>query len=239
MKVDEDFSLVNRNFVERGLSQEFPYQLILQRFFTEEERAENAAAYVRLSKDEWNARCKDVSEGIGKEVVGILEMLRKHFKIGQYDPDDTSVTYENCDLLFWCNDTDGARDYSYVTLEPPMDEQRPEDCRRVFEEIRKLLEAYDDTKNVSATIRFCSRLNEEAVEQEAARIFSKAHKKIVQYQIWVGKIFYVKTQDYTGYAFRKKGCQKLYKMSAADVCGVELLEKRTSPSSAQQQKMEI
>lgn len=163
-------------------------------------------------------------------------MLRKHFKIGQYDPDDSSVTFENCDLWFWCNDTDGARDYSYVTLEPPMDEQRPEDCRRIFEEIRKLLEAYDNTKNVSATIRFASRLNEEAVEQEAARIFSKIRNQFVRNGFQIGKVLWVKTTEYTGYVFRKKGCSKLCSISPEAVCEIELLE--NSPSDPTE-KMDI
>lgn len=236
MKIGESRDLVNKDFVKRGLAQEYPFQLILNLFFTEEEQAENADAYESLTPEEWSARCKATSKRIGKEVVGILEMLRKHFKIGQYDPDDTSVTYENCDLWFWCNDTDGARDYSYVTLGTPTDKQKPATCRRTFEEIRKLLEAYDDAKNVSATIRFSFRFNEEAVEQEAARIFSKIKNQFVRNGFQIGKVLWVKTTEYTGYAFRKKGCRKLYSMPALAVCEIELLEKSPSDST---EKMDI
>ena len=236
MKIGESRDFVNKDFVKRGLAQEYPFQLILDRFFTEQEKAENADAYESLTPEEWSARCKATSKRIGKEVVGILEMLRKHFKIGQYDPDDSSVTYENCDLWFWCNDTDGARDYSYVTLEPPMAKQSPEDCRHVFQEIRKLLEAYNDTKNVSATICFATRLNEEAVEQEAARIFSKIRNQFVRNGFQIGKVLWVKTTEYTGYVFRKKGCSKLCSISPEAVCEIELLGK--SPSDPTE-KMDI
>lgn len=217
MKIQNDMSYTNSDLIERGLMVAVPFQVRLDRYFTEAEREANQAYAKSHTDEDWAARCDKTREYLASEIVKILDLLEQHFTIGQYKNNGYGNDY---DLWFWCNSlyttTSGrltGNDYSYVTLSI-FNDKSAENGNRIFDEIRELLADYD-AKNIQAIFQYSQEEIEPEIEAEAKRIFEFCKGKYIKYGSYNGKLDW---NESVGYTFRKKHGRTLYKIDAFDIC---------------------
>lgn len=221
----DDISYIQSSMplVERGLLRVAPYQIRIDRYFTEEEMAENrriAATYDRPdgSRDNagWSAHCEETRQRIAAEVESLMTYLENHFTFGQY-----KVPYpDDYDFWFWCNDLynttnkqQSGRDMSYITLS--LDKENDVDKNEaIFNKVKRLIENYP-AKNIQAHFQYTTVKNNAAIEAEAERIFSLCDGKFINYGRVVGKL----GKKDGRYIFKKKNAKKyFYYIDAMDIC---------------------
>lgn len=221
MNYHDDMSHVNKEFLEKGLLKAVPYSIRLDRYFTEEEKAENRACAEKCTREEWNKRCDELRTEIAAENHELMKVLSAKLKIGGYD--DSCKDY---DLWFWCNDlydtTSGkqsGRDYSYITLtfEDKNDYAKNEQIVILI----KIILAEYPAKNIQAIFQYSSIENTEIIEKEAERIYQQNIGKFVRWGCSIGRL-----EKYNGeYCFKKKGAKRYgYIMKPSTVCSIKELE---------------
>lgn len=216
MKLHDDMSYINQNSVDKGLMRVVPYQIRLDRYFAEEERAANRAYAESHNSEEWSAYCDRAREEIAAENLVLMEFLEKHFTIGQFR---TSYN-DDYTFWFWCNDlyntTNGrlsGRDYSYITLSFKREGDEKEN-ERIFARVKELLAHYP-AKNIQAIFQYSQVENTDFVKEEAERIYKECEGKFVKYNGLTGKI--ERYED--GYFFKKKYAKAYgYKISPIKIC---------------------
>ena len=72
--------------------------------------------YREMYGDEWQKHIAKDRKETSRKIEGLLLHLAKEFKIFQFDKKEDIPYGSDWDLFFWCNWTDGERDYTYVTL---------------------------------------------------------------------------------------------------------------------------
>ena len=214
MELHDDMSYINRNFVDKGLMRVVPYQIRLNRYFTEEEQAASRAYAESHNSEEWSAYCDRAREKIAAENLALMEFLEKHFTFGQF----RTPYNDNYTFWFWCNDlyntTNGrlsGRDYSYITLSLKKEDDKNE---HIFARVKELLTNYP-TKNIQAIFQYSQVENTDYVRKEAERIFKECEGKFVNYKGFIGKL---KQYD-GGYFFKKKYAKAYgYRISPMEIC---------------------
>lgn len=216
MKFHDDMSRVNKTFVERGFFRAVPHSIRLDRYFTEEEKANNRAFADSHNNNEWIKRCDETRERITKENIKLMEYLKQYFTFGQYEKEYS----DDYDFWFWCNDlyntTNGrltGRDYSYITL-TLKGKNNFEENERVFVKAKELIKNYP-AKNIQAIFQYSQIEMKENIEKEAKRIFDECNGKFVQYGSFTGKLGMKDGK----YFFRKKNAKKyFYWVEPVDIC---------------------
>ena len=219
MKFYDDMGYINQNSVDKGLVRVVPYQIRLDRYFTDEEQAANRAYAESHNNEEWSAHCDATREKIAAENLALMEFLEKHFTFGQFK---TPYNFKDDDYTFWfyCNDlyntTCGrlsGRDYSYITLslDKKGDEKEKE---RIFAKVKELLADYP-AKNIQAIFQYSQVENTDSVKEEAERIFKECEGKFVNYDGMIGKL-----ERHDGeYIFKKKYAKAYgYRVSPMNIC---------------------
>lgn len=216
MKLHDDMRYINQNAVDKGLMRVVPFQIRLDRYFTEEEQAVNKAYAESHSREEWSAHCDRVRKEIAAENLALMEFLEKYFTFGQF-----RASYnDNYTFWFWCNDlyntTNGrlsGRDYSYITLSLKKEGDEKEN-ERIFDRVKELLVDYP-AKNIQAIFQYSQIENTDFVKEEAERIYKECEGKFVNYNGLTGKL--ERYED--GYFFKKKYAKAYgYKISPIKIC---------------------
>lgn len=217
MKIQEDMSFVETSFVDRGLMRVIPHSICFDRYFTEEEMAENREYSYSHSREEWDIKREETRRKIAEENHKLMEYLKQFYKLGQYDEDcDDYVLWFWCNVL--CNTTNGkqsGRDYSYVTLTFNKDNGYEANIK-ICEEIRKILVNYE-AHNIRAIIQYSQAEINESVEAEAERIYKEHIGKYITYGATTGKL-----EKRNGeYLFKKKYAKKYaYRLRPIDICSM-------------------
>lgn len=225
MKFTDDMSYINKDLVNRGLAMVVPYSIRLDRYFSDEQKAENARFHAEHTEAEWNARCDEMRKRIAESNVAIMERIKERIKIGQYEKDYP----KDYVLWFWCNCFDckgeiSGRDYSYITL-TFRDRSDYAANEKVYEIIKEILNDCP-VDNVQAIFQYESICLDDKIEEEAERFFKDNEGKFVLYCGYaIGKIF----KNDSGYYFRKKNAKKyVYDFSPLDICKCSVINK-TNP----------
>ena len=219
MKIQDSMRCVNTALVERGLMRVIPHSICFDRYFTEEEMAENREYSYSHSREEWDIKREETRRKIAEENHKLMEYLKQFYKLGQYDEDcDDYVLWFWCNVL--CNTTNGkqsGRDYSYVTLTFNKDNGYEANIK-ICEEIRKILVNYK-AHNIQAIFEYSQVEVTERVKAEAEKIYNECIGKYVTYGSATGKI-----EKRNGeYLFKKKYAKKYaYRLRPIDVCNVTI-----------------
>lgn len=104
MKFHDDMSYINKELADRGLVRIVPFQVRLDRFYTEEEMAANRAYAESHSDTEWSKRCDEARQSIAAENFALMEFLEKHFTFSQYKEPWDYKDRKDYTFWFWCND---------------------------------------------------------------------------------------------------------------------------------------
>ena len=221
MKFTDDMSCIDKNLVDRGLAMAVPYSIRFDRYFSDEQMAENAIFYAEHTEAEWNASCEETRKRIAESNIAIMGRIKERIKIGQYEKDYP----EDYVLWFWCDcfdrEGDSVCDYSHITLtfRNRSDYKENEKVCGIVKEI--LNDCQVD--NVQAIFQYGNIYIDEKIEEEAERFFKGNEGKFVLYKGYViGKIF----KNDNGYYFRKKNAKKYaYKFSPLDICRCSAIKK--------------
>lgn len=220
MKFHDDMTHIRQELVDRGLMRVVPFQIRLDRFFTEEEMAANKAYAESHSNAEWSVRCDETRQRIANENLALMEFLEKHFTFGQYKEPYSYKDRKDYTFWFWCNDlyntTNGrmsGRDYSYITLSLEK-EGDVEENKCIFAKLKELLANYP-AKNIQAIFQYSQVEATDAVKEEAERIFKACEGKFINYGRLIGRL-----ERYEGgYIFKKKNAKKYaYRITPMDIC---------------------
>lgn len=191
MKFHDDMSFIDQNAVNRGLAHIIPFQIHLDRYFTEEEKSANKAYAESHSSEEWSAHCDAAREKIAAENLALMDFLEKYFTFRRLS----------------------GKDYSYITLslDKKGDEKEKE---RIFAKVKELLADYP-AKNIQAIFQYSQVENTDFVKEEAERIFKECEDKFVNYNGMIGKL-----ERYNGeYLFKKKYAKAYgYRVSPMNIC---------------------
>lgn len=183
-----------------------PYNIVIDRYFSEEEKAENlknSTAIMAAGKDAWNDHCEKIRKMIVGKIDALLAELEQRFEIGQLH--DSGDKYPNYDLWFWCN----SGDRSYITLnflrhyKGVETEKIIADAERVealYKKALEILEAYDDP-NLCATIRFSTVELVQEIEKAAVSRADELSGKWVLLDNMIGKIW---VDSKNRFCFKKK-----------------------------------
>lgn len=221
MKFHDDMSYTNKTLADRGLVKIVPFQIRLDRFFTEEEKSESRAFADRygLNSEEWKARCDEIQQKIANENLALMDFLEKHYTFGQYKEPYHYGDKKDYTFWFWCNDLYNTtnrrlsgRDYSDIHLS--LEKENIEENERIFAEVKKLLEDYP-AKNIQAIFQYSQVENADVIKEEAERIFKACEGKFINYLYSTGKL-----QRYEdGYIFKKKNAKKYgYRVTPMEIC---------------------
>lgn len=232
MYICDDMSYVKQSFVDRGLAKAVPYMIRLDRYFTEEQKAENAAfaKKVGMPSKQWSEYCEITRQRVAEDNFAAVQALEKEYAIGQFRPDVKSYSF-----WFWCNDLsetvrDGrsGRDYSYVTLSMDVGHltrnglyfyREPKEV--IFEKCKRFFEAFSTTSN-QAIFQYSNEYDPDAINKAAYEVFEQIDGKWVDYCHINGKITVLKGKGSHAFVIRKKyskGDNGLYAVSdTALVC---------------------
>ena len=211
MVISDDMSYVNKAFVERGLARPTPNMIRLERYFTEEQKAENAAfaRKVGMPSKEWSEHCEFTRQRIADDNLSVLSALEQEYNIGQFRPDRKFYQF-----WFWCNDLyntvrDGrsGRDYSYCTLS--MDDKLcyygSSSKDEIFDNCKKMLAEHPTTSN-QAFFQYATEYDPDAVCLAAHVVFDMIKDQWIYMPMFgqLGKISILEGKGSRAFVFRKK-----------------------------------
>lgn len=210
MKITEDKRLIDEKAINKGWKSLDIHSIRIDRYFTEEEMAQNREKAQNCTGDQWSAHCENVRKSLSKKVYKLLCELEKQFVIYQFRGEDNQL-YKSMkwDLFFWCNWKNNERDYSYVTLTLRNNKQNMTiDERMVLtEKLRAFFENYNET-GIQAIIQYDDTENSEVVNREASELFERIKDKFIDLGFMTGK--FKKLDGMDGYAFFKKRAKNHY-----------------------------
>ena len=206
MRTKEDFSYISeteQKAINEGLARLYVYSIRLDRFFTEEEQAENTRQAEALTREQWARRCDEIAQEIGKQNTEAMTELLKHFEIGQYSADFSG----DGDFWFWCNCNNSGRKLDYITL--TTQGATVEEKNAKAEKARAVLETVN-TKNNIAHLQYASEFDNARLEEIAEEYAGKMAGAFVSYAGMIGKIKRIDESINGGrkWAFMKKGAKK-------------------------------
>lgn len=205
MRIKEDYSYLSeteKKAIAEGLAKLYIYSIRLDRFFIEEEQAENARQAQTLTREQWAQRCDKIAQEIGAQNTEAMTALLKHFKIGQYSADFSG----GGDFWFWCNSNNNGRELDYITL--TTQGATAEEKKAKAEKARAILETVN-TRNNIAHLQYASELDQTKLDKIAEEYTEKTAGAFVKYAGMIGKIKRIDESTNNGYkwAFMKKGAK--------------------------------
>jgi hypothetical protein len=204
MRIKEDYSYLSeteKKAIAEGLAKLYIYSIRLDRFFTEEEQAENARQAQALTREQWAQRCDKIAQEIGAQNTEAMTALLKHFEIGQYSADFSG----DGDFWFWCNCNNGRKlDYITLTTQGATAEEK----NAKAEKARAVLETVN-TKNNIAYLQYATELDQIKLDKIAEEYTEKTAGAFVKYAGMIGKIKRIDESTNNGkkWAFMKKGAK--------------------------------
>lgn len=205
MRIKEDFSYISeteQKAINEELARLYVYSIRLDRFFTEEEQAENTRQAETLTREQWAHRCDEIAREIGAQNTEAMTELLKHFEIGQYSADFAG----DGDFWFWCNCNNSGRKLDYITL--TTQGATIEEKNAKAEKARAVLETVN-TKNNIAHLQYASEFDNARLEEIAEEYAEKMAGAFVSYAGIIGKIKRIDESINGGrkWAFMKKGAK--------------------------------
>ena len=205
----------------------FPYNIIIERYYSEEELEKNRkvnAFFMESGDYAWKQHCERKQKMFSAKVDKLLDVIERRFSIGQLH--NRGENYPNYDLWFWCR----GEDHSYITLSlikyytgENTDKIKDdiERINRIYNELKNILESYDEP-SLCATIQFSTIDLPQEIEKAAREKAVELDGKYVEFDGMTGK-FWI---DENGrYLFKKKYAKKtIYSVKPKGVIGCRIIE---------------
>lgn len=193
MLLHENKSYVDNQSVQAGLATEKLNHIIVDRYFTEEEKAANLKFYETASQeerakriDDWKIRDKhDIDIIIGKLIAKLGE-AKHHFSLIRSE-------------------------FGHLRIEPYREATEAE-ISNVLEVLRDI-----DIANRQTIVNYSTKYDDAACKEKAREIYQKNDGKFVTYGDWTGRLKYNEAENH--YYFMKKGARsKGYYINERQIC---------------------
>lgn len=209
MIVTEDFSHISKVSKEqalKGYAELSVHSLVFDRYFTDEQIAENNRQFKALSQEQRNERSKKTSLNAYESLSAIIQRLSEKYRIYQYDE---NVSYKSdWDLFFYSNRIwNGQKHFDYMTLSFN-DERSVKQNLELKDEVTGVLKDMD-FDNVYCRVQYSLNWNYEKLRSRAEEIYEANKNKFVKYRDQIGKIKQIDGGAYR-YGFFKKGARSRY-----------------------------
>jgi transcription-repair coupling factor (superfamily II helicase) len=207
MYIKHDYHLTNEALIKKGYAELSVHSLNLDRYFNEEEQAENRKLSHELTSEQWNERCNRISEYMYHQLSTVIDQVKNNYNIHQLT-EETSTTEHfrsDWDLFFWSNcGWNGKQILDTFSL--TFNEKRSAaENMRLLNELLAVFEQLS-IKNVSCRVQYTAIRNEEKIEADGETICKQLEGQFINYNGWIGKIKTVGEK----YGFFKKGAKNHY-----------------------------
>ena len=195
-----------------GYGETSVYSLHFGRYFSDEQKAQNAQLAKTMTSEEWSKHCDEISEALNKPLSEIVGAISQKYDIHQTSPETSTMEHykSDWDLFFWSNRGWNGHDYMDCFQLSFNDKKTPAVRMQIAKDIVAMLEnaEYD---NIGCRIQYDAALDEGKIEDAARLIFAKVSDKFVTYNGYVGKIKEIGIQDgHVEYGFFKKNAKNKY-----------------------------
>lgn len=187
--------------------------------YTEEEKAENVKIANSVSDKEWFEICNNRREITAQKIEKLMQELSERFVIYQYNKEDKIIyNSEDWDLFFWCNSSNGQRDYSYVTLN--LNKNRT--VEKKLQDVELVLSYMQDIgiEGLDINIQYTVTYNENKVKEIVLNYVDKIKNNTIELMGYKGKIKDVGI-DYEGNKcygfFKNRSRTRYYKLSYKNI----------------------
>lgn len=193
MLLHENKSYLDNQSIQAGLAMEKLSHIIVDRYFTEEEKAANVAFYETASQEErtkrtedWKIRDKHDIDIITEKIIAALGEAKHHFSLIRSE-------------------------FGHLRIEPYSKATEAE-ISSVLEVLRDI-----DIANRQAIVNYSTKYDEAACKEKAKEIYQKNDGKFVTYGDWTGRLKYNESENC--YYFMKKGARsKGYYINEKQIC---------------------
>lgn len=192
MLIMEVKKFVNTESIQAGIAMEKLNHIIVDRHFTEEEKAANLKFAQTASTEERNKKIADWKIKDEYANTLIMEKLR--------------------DIL-------GDRVHNFCLIPSEFGHLRIDNYKATEAEILKVLEVLKeiDIPNRCAVVNYSTQYNDEACKAKAKEICQEYDGKFITYKGYTGRLKYNEAENF--YYFMKKGARsKAYYISERDIC---------------------
>lgn len=192
MLLHENKSYLDNQSIQAGLATEKLNHIIVDRYFTEEEKAANLKFHETASREECNKKIADWKSKDEYANTLIMEKLR--------------------DVL-------GDRVHNFCLIPSEFGHLRIDNYKATEAEISKVLEVLKgiDIPNRCAVVNYSTQYDDAACKEKAREIYQKNDGKFVTYGGYTGRLKYNESENY--YYFMKKGARsKGYYINEKQIC---------------------
>lgn len=192
MLLHENKSYLDNQSIQAGLATEKLNHIIVDRYFTEEEKAANLKFHETASREEYNK------------------------KIANWKSKDE---YANTLIMEKLRDVLGDRVHNFCLIPSEFGHLRIDNYKATEAEISKVLEVLKgiDIPNRCAVVNYSTQYDDVACKEKAREIYQKNDGKFVTYGGYTGRLKYNESENY--YYFMKKGARsKGYYINEKQIC---------------------
>lgn len=192
MLLHENKSYLDNQSIQTGLATEKLNHIIVDRYFTEEEKAANLKFHETASREEYNKKIADWKSKDEYANTLIMEKLR--------------------DVL-------GDRVHNFCLIPSEFGHLRIDNYKATEAEISKVLEVLKgiDIPNRCAVVNYSTQYDDAACKEKAREIYQKNDGKFVTYGGYTGRLKYNEAENF--YYFMKKGARsKGYYINERQIC---------------------
>ena len=223
MLVKKDYSYISSNehkLIDNGYAELSVHSIHFDRCFTEEQMEENRRKAERMTREEWDTYCDNVSKSLAETMEQIVKVFADKYDIHQVSPKTSTMTHyrEDWDLYFYSNKGWNGKDHMNYFQLSFNDNRRANENLRLLDEVLSIVE-YMPFNNVYCRVQYNAIVDEVKVEEKAASICESLAGQFINYLGLVGRIKPIWERDGVKlYGFFKKGARsKYYNICKADL----------------------
>jgi len=205
-KTYDYLSNTDRILISQDLAEVSVHSIRFDRYYTESEKQVNLQAAEMMSKEEYSAHCKGVSELYKGKMETILKEFVGKYNIHQVSEETSTMVHYHSDWdLFY--GTNEAGDFFTLTFNK---KRTPAANLKLLDELLDIVSNLH-VKNVQCIVQYTSIDHVEEINQRAKEIYLTLENKWVSYRGDTGRIRIVDSKDGCDlYGFSKKGAHKNY-----------------------------
>ncbi|MDP4224780.1 MAG: hypothetical protein Q8910_00220 [Bacteroidota bacterium] len=207
MHIKHDYSLTKEALIKKGYAELSVHSLNFDRYFNEEEEAENMRLSHELTREQWNETCDRTAEYIYQQLSVVINQIKNNYNIHQLTEETSTMEHyrHDWDLFFWSNSGWNGKEI-FDTFSLSFNENRSAAENMCL--LNELLSIFEqlDIKNVSCRVQYTAIRNEEKIAIDGEAICKQLEGKFINYNGWIGKIKTVGEK----YGFFKKGAKNHY-----------------------------
>jgi hypothetical protein len=193
MLLHENKSYLDNQSIQAGLAMEKLNHIIVDRYFTEEEKAANLKFHETASREErtkmiadWKSKDKHDIDIIIEKLIATLGDAKYHFALIRSE-------------------------FGHLRIEPYKEATEAE-ISNVLDVLRGI-----DIANRWAIVNYSTKYDDAACKEKAREIYQKNDGKFVTYCDWIGRLKYNEAENF--YYFMKKGARsKGYYINERQIC---------------------